>query len=65
MKVELWVVMMADQLDDIMVELRVVRMDCMLAVEKVVKSALYLVYSRVECSVQKMDYKWVVMMVYW
>lgn len=52
MKVELWVAMMADQLDDIMVELRVVRMDCKLAVEKVVKSALYLVYSRVECSVQ-------------
>lgn len=52
MKVELWDVMMADQLDDKMVELRVVRMDCMLAVEKVVKSVLYLVYSRVECSVQ-------------
>ena len=42
MKVELWDLMTADQMDDTMVELRAVRKDEMLAVEKVVKSVLHL-----------------------
>jgi len=42
LKVELWDLMTADQMDDTMVELRAVRKDEMLAVEKVVKSVLHL-----------------------
>ena len=42
MKVELWDLMTADQMDGTMVELRAVRKDEMLAVEKVVKSVLHL-----------------------